>query len=75
MVSEQKDLLKHIYLKLLKDSVKEVKYQALLGFLEVINYSFLFYYQSYRSPDLLQMKSRSVHSKSLLRLYLKKMTH
>ena len=41
-VLEQKDLFKNIYLKLLKDSVKEVKYQALLGFLEVIIYYFYF---------------------------------
>ena len=36
-VLEQKDSLKNIYLKLFKDSVIEVKYQTLLGFLDVIN--------------------------------------
>ena len=73
-VLEQKDLFKNIYLKLLKDSVKEVKYQALLGFLEVIVNLFLYYYQCHRSPVLLEMKNRSVFSKNLLKLYLKKRT-
>ena len=39
-VLEQKDSLKNIYLKLFKDSVIEVKYQTLLGFLDVINSRF-----------------------------------